>query len=67
MSLSFLQLFKGAAEADTFDESKIFRMSVEKTIHDGNVLVFTKEDVKIYKETDILITCKGEQILTRER
>ena len=38
-------------------------MSVGKTSDDGNVSVFTKEAVKVYKETDILITCKGEPIL----
>ena len=42
-------------------------MSVGKTADDGNVSVFTKEEVKIYKEEDILITCKGEPILVGRR
>ena len=62
-TLSFNQLSKRAAEADTFDESKPSMMSVGKTADDGNVSVFTKEDVKIYKEKGILIACKGELIL----
>jgi hypothetical protein len=39
-------------------------MSVGKTSDDGTVLVFTKEGVNVFKEEDILITCKGEPILT---
>jgi hypothetical protein len=38
-------------------------MSMGKTADDGTVLVFTKEGVNIFKEEDILITCKGEPIL----
>ena len=38
-------------------------MSVGKTADDGNVSVFTKEAVKIYKEEDILIKCRGEPVL----
>ncbi len=38
-------------------------MSVGKTSDDGTVLVFTKDGVKIFKEEDVLITCKGEPIL----
>ena len=38
-------------------------MSVCKTADDNNVSVLTKEAVKIYKEEDILITCKGEPVL----
>ena len=65
--LSFPQLSKKAAEADTFDEFKTSLMSVGKTSDDGNVSVFTKEAVKIYKEEDVLITCKGEPILIVKR
>ena len=42
-------------------------MSVGKTADDGNVSVFTKEDVKIFKEEDILITYKGEPIMISKR
>ena len=38
-------------------------MSVGKTADDGNVSIFTKKDVKLYKEEDVLITCRGKPIL----
>jgi hypothetical protein len=38
-------------------------MSVGKTSYDGMVLVFTKEGANVFKEEDVLITCKGEPIL----
>ena len=62
-ALPFFQLSREAAEADTFDEFKTSLTSVGKTADDGNVSVFTKKGVKIYKEEDVLITCKGEPIL----
>ena len=37
-------------------------MSVGKTANDGTVSVFTKEGVSVFKEEDVLITCKGEPI-----
>ena len=42
-------------------------MSVGKTSDDGNVLVFTKEGVKVYNEEDVLITCKSRPILVGKR
>ncbi len=42
-------------------------MSVGKTAGDGTVSVFTKEGVNIFKEEDVLITCKGEPILISVR
>ena len=57
--LPFPHLSNKAAEADTFDDFKTSLMSVGKTADDGNVSVLTREAVKIYKEEDILITCKG--------
>ena len=42
-------------------------MSVGKTANDGNVSIFTKEDVKIYKEEYLLITCKTKPILVGKR
>ena len=62
-ALSFPQLSEKALETDTFDEFKISLTSVGKTADDGNVSVFTKENVKIYKEEDVLITCKDKPIL----
>jgi hypothetical protein len=38
-------------------------MSVGKTSDDGMVSVFTKEGINVFKEEDVLITCKGEPIL----
>ena len=65
--LPFPQLSKNAEESDTFDAFKTSLMIVGKTADDGNVSVFTKEAVKIYKEEDVLITCKGEPILVGKR
>ena len=56
--LRFDKLSDEAAEADTFDEFKTSRMSVGKTADDGYVAVFTKRDVKVYKEYNVLITYK---------
>jgi len=42
-------------------------MSVGKTADDGTVSVFTKEGVNVFKEADVLITCKGEPILIGDR
>jgi hypothetical protein len=42
-------------------------MSVDKTANDGTVSVFTKEGVNVFKEEDVLITCKGELILIEVR
>ncbi len=38
-------------------------MSVGKTSDDGTVSIFTKEGTNVFKEEDVLITCKGEPIL----
>jgi hypothetical protein len=38
-------------------------MSVGKTSDDGTVSLFTKEGVNVFKEEDVLITCKGKPIL----
>ena len=34
-------------------------MSVGKMADDGTVSVFTKEGINVFKEEDVLITCKG--------
>ena len=52
---------------DTFGEFKTSLMSVWKTTDDDNVLVFTREDVKVVKDADICITCKGQLLLTGTR
>jgi hypothetical protein len=38
-------------------------MSIGKTADDGKISIFTKDGVTVHKETDVLITCKGEPIL----
>jgi hypothetical protein len=50
-------------QADTFQDFPTSLMSVGKTAEDGTVSVFTKEGVSVFKEEDVLITCKVEPIL----
>jgi hypothetical protein len=50
-------------QADTFQDFPTSLMSMGKTSDDSTVLVFTKESVNLFKEEDVLITCKGEPIL----
>ncbi len=38
-------------------------MSMGETSDEGTILVFMKESINIFKEEDVLITCKGEPIL----
>jgi hypothetical protein len=38
-------------------------MSVGKTLDNGTVSAITKEGVNVFKEEDVLITCKGKPIL----
>jgi hypothetical protein len=66
-ALPFPQLSEKAAEADTFNEFKTSLMSVGKTADDDNLSVFMKEGVNIYKEEDVLITCKCKPILVGRR
>jgi hypothetical protein len=57
--LPFRQLSAQAMQAETFQDFPTLLMSVGKTADDGTVSVFTKEGVKVFKEEDMLITCKG--------
>jgi hypothetical protein len=50
-------------QVDTFQDFLSSLMSVGKTADDGTISIFTKDGVTIHKETDVLITCKGELIL----
>ena len=61
--LPFQQLSAQAKQADTFQDFPTSLMSVSKTTNDGTVSVFTKEGVNVFKEEDVLITCKGKPIL----
>jgi len=61
--IPFRQLSGQAMQADTFQDFPTSLMSVGKMANDGTVSVFTKEGVHVFKEEDVLITCKGEPIL----
>ena len=61
--LPFPQLSTTAAEADTFNDFPTSLMSVGKIADDGNIFFFTKEGISVYKDEEVLITCKGEAIL----
>ena len=63
ITLTLPQLLTEAAKANSFDEFPTSLMSVGKTTNDGNVSIFTKDGVRVHKEEDVLITCKGAPIL----
>jgi hypothetical protein len=63
MQLQFNALSAQATQADTFQDFPSSLMSVGKTTDDGTISIFTKDCVTVHKETDVLITCKGEPIL----
>ena len=42
-------------------------MSVGKRVDDGNVSIFTKECVTVYKEEDVFITCQKKTIIIVKR
>ncbi len=50
-------------KADTFQDFPTSLMSVGKTSDDSMISVFTNKGVNVFKEKDVLITCKGEPIL----
>jgi hypothetical protein len=60
--LPFKALSARVTQADTFQDFPSSLMSVGKTADDGTISIFTKDGVTIHKETDVLITCKGEPI-----
>jgi hypothetical protein len=61
--LPFKALSAQATQADTFQDFPSSLMSVGKTANDGTISISTKDDVTVHKETDVLITCKGDSIL----
>jgi hypothetical protein len=63
MQLPFKDLSAQAMQADTFQDFPSSLMSVGKTANDGTISIFTKDGFTVHKETDVLITCKGEPIL----
>ena len=50
-------------QADTFQDFPTSLMSVGKMADGGTVSVLTEEGVIVFKEEDVLITCKGKSIL----
>ena len=67
VDLPFDGLSVNARKGDTFKRFKESLMSVGKVNDDGNISIFTKDDVTVYKEEDVLITCKGQPILVGVR
>eukprot|EP00804_Cyclotella_cryptica_P024517 CCRYP_014627-RA/>CCRYP_014627-RA protein AED:0.41 eAED:0.41 QI:0/-1/0/1/-1/1/1/0/236 len=65
--LPFPQLSTNAALADSFDDFPQSLMSVSKTCDDGTIAIFTQTGVTIHKDTDVLITCRGEPLLIGTR
>ena len=65
--LLFLQLSEQAADTDIFQEFPTSLMRVGKTADDGNISIFTKYGVIVYKEQDVVIICKGAPILIEKR
>jgi hypothetical protein len=63
MQLPFKDLSAKAKQAGTFQDFPSSLMSVGKTANDGTIFFFSKNDVTVHKETDVLITCKGKPIL----
>jgi hypothetical protein len=61
--LPFQKLSAQPRQADTFQDFPTSLMSMGKTSDDGTVSVFTKEGINVFKEEDVIITCKGEPIL----
>jgi hypothetical protein len=65
--LPFHKLSARVRQADSFQDFQTSLMSMGKTSDDGTISVFTKTGVTVFKEEDVLITCKGEPILISVR
>jgi hypothetical protein len=61
--LPFHKLSALARQVDTFQDFLMLLMSMGKTSNNGTISVFTKTGVTVFKEEDVLITCKGKPIL----
>ncbi|KAL7544208.1 hypothetical protein ACHAWF_007592 [Thalassiosira exigua] len=66
-SLPFPKLSPQANEADSFVDFPHSLLSVGKVADDGGVSIFTKDGVSVYKEEDVLITCKGDPLFVGVR
>ena len=62
VELPFEGLSTKARTGDTFKQFRESLMSVGKVNDDGNISIFTKDNVTVYKEEDVLVTCKGQPI-----
>jgi hypothetical protein len=60
--LPFYNLSAHLRQADTFQDFLTSLMSVGKTSDNCTVSVFMKESINIFREEDVLITCKGESV-----
>ena len=67
VDLPFDGLSASVRKGDTFKRFTESLMSVGKVNDDGNISIFTQEDVTEYKEEDVLITCNGKPILVGVR
>ena len=56
-----------ARTADMFDDFKNSLLSVGRLADDGCIFIFTKEGTAVFKEEDVLITCKVKPILVGKR
>jgi hypothetical protein len=63
IQLPFHKLSVQAQQVDTFQDFPTSLMSVGKTFDNGTISMFTKRGVTVFKEEDVLITCKGKPIL----
>ncbi len=61
--LPFHTLSTSAKQAETFTEFPHSLMSMGKKADNSMISIFSKEEVMVHKEQDILITCKGKPIL----
>jgi hypothetical protein len=61
--LPFHKLSAQARQADTFQDFPTLLTSVGKTSNNRTISAFTKTSVTVFKEEDVLITCKGKPIL----
>ena len=65
--LNFKDLSDRAREADTFEDFKNSLLSVGRLADDGLISIFTKDGTAVFKEEDVLITCRGKPIIVGKR
>ena len=59
--LHFQQLSQKAAEAEKLAKFPTSLLSVGKLADDSNVSVFIKDAAAVYKDKDVLVTCKMQR------